>query len=73
MIGHDLDSARWRTSSFSGDQGSCVEIAPLPAGGLAVRDSKHRDGGAIRFTLSAAAAWLRGVSSDGFDARSQPT
>jgi hypothetical protein len=41
----DLTRAQWRTSSFSGDgqnDNSCVEVAFLPAGRVAVRDTKDR-------------------------------
>jgi hypothetical protein len=35
----------WRKSSHSGDTGGeCVEVAALPTGGIAVRDSKNPDG-----------------------------
>jgi hypothetical protein len=37
-------TVRWRKSSHSGDQGACVEVAALPAGGIGVRDSKNPDG-----------------------------
>jgi hypothetical protein len=36
---HELDTAPWRKSSFSGDQGVCVETAPLADGRIAVRSS----------------------------------
>ncbi|MGH3611698.1 MAG: DUF397 domain-containing protein [Pseudonocardia sp.] len=37
----DLTGARWRKSSFSGGNGeSCVEVAFLPGGLVAVRDTK---------------------------------
>jgi hypothetical protein len=44
----DLAQAPWRTSSHSRPQGEqCVEVAPLKKPtSVAVRDSKHRDGGA---------------------------
>lgn len=35
----------WRKSSFSGSGGNgdgCVEVAALPSGGVAVRDTKNR-------------------------------
>lgn len=36
-------SGRWFTSSFSGTSGnSCVEVAFLPDGAVAVRDTKDR-------------------------------
>jgi hypothetical protein len=51
----DLDHLEWRTSSFSGENGnSCVEVAPLPAGGVAVRDTKDR---ARAPHVHSAAAW----------------
>ena len=31
MKGHDLSRAAWRTSSYSGQSGSCVEVAVIPA------------------------------------------
>lgn len=37
----DLDALRWFKSSASSAAG-CVEIAHLPEGGVAVRDSKDR-------------------------------
>ncbi len=40
----------WQKSSYSGDQGNCVEVAALPDGGRAVRDSKDPDGPVLRFT-----------------------
>ncbi|MCY0932669.1 DUF397 domain-containing protein [Streptomyces sp. H34-S4] len=39
----ELGSAVWRTSTYSGDQGDCVEVAAL-GGSTAVRDSKRPDG-----------------------------
>ena len=39
MTGHDHSRPAWRTSSHSGQNGNCVEVADLsPA--IAVRDSK---------------------------------
>jgi Domain of unknown function (DUF397) len=38
----------WRTSSYSGSTGSCVETASGP-GVILVRDSTNRDDGSIAF------------------------
>lgn len=62
MSDADLSQVAWRTSSYSGANGSCVEVAPVPAASLghggseaapgliAVRDSKDRRGPALVFT-----------------------
>jgi hypothetical protein len=47
---------RWRKSSYSGNGGgNCVEIGQS-ADAVLVRDTKRRDGGELRFSLS---AWRR--------------
>jgi len=64
-----MQQARWRTSSFSSDQGGeCVEVADLPAdGGRAVRDSKNPTGPALTFTATEWAAFTAGVRAGEFD------
>lgn len=42
----------WRKSSFSGAQGSCVELGSS-ASGVLVRDTTDRDSGTLEFTASA--------------------
>jgi len=39
----------WKKSTYSGSQGNCVEVANMPGGGRAVRDSKNADGAVLRF------------------------
>ena len=69
---HDLDLSRlaWRTSSYSGANGSCVEVAPVADGArpgwaghglIAVRDSKDRGGPALVFTTSQWRAFAAGI------------
>jgi hypothetical protein len=57
----DLTSAVWRKSSASGAENDCVEIAELPGGGRAVRDSKNPGREPLRFTASEWAAFRTGV------------
>lgn len=54
-------------SSFSGQNGNCVEVAPLSDGGRAVRDSKNPDGGNHSFTRAEWSAFVAGVKSGEFD------
>jgi transcriptional regulator with XRE-family HTH domain len=57
----------WRKSSYSGENGDCVEIADLPGGGVAIRDSKDPDGPALIFKPSEWDAFVRGVKGGEFD------
>ena len=41
----DRSCTRFVTSSFSGPNGNCVQVARLADGSRVVRDSKDRDGG----------------------------
>jgi hypothetical protein len=62
-----MDELAWRISSFSGDQGSCVELAPTPDGRVAVRNSNDRGAGTVYFTRREMAAWLQGAKAGEFD------
>ncbi|WP_308257731.1 DUF397 domain-containing protein [Pseudonocardia lacus] len=65
-----IDSLDWRTSSFSPDNGnSCVEVAFLPDGGTALRDTKNRALPAHRYPADAWASFLAGVRTGEFTAR----
>ena len=65
--GDQPDDLRWRISSFSGDQGSCVELALAPDGRVAVRNSNHRDAGTVLFTRREMDAWVKGAKAGEFD------
>ncbi|MCA1707709.1 MAG: DUF397 domain-containing protein [Actinobacteria bacterium] len=52
MTAAEPDGFVWQTSSYSGTNGNCVEVAPTPNHVL-IRDSKDRHGPA----LAVPAAW----------------
>lgn len=58
------DGARWRTSTYSGTQENCVEVAPV-AGEVGVRDSKRRDGGQLVVPSGSWLTFARWVSQRG--------
>lgn len=68
----ELANATWRKSSFSNDQGQCVETAALSNGGIAVRNSNHPDAGAVVFTRAEMSAWINGCKAGEFDDLAQP-
>jgi hypothetical protein len=56
----------FRKSSWSGDDGACVEVGDL-GDGRAVRDSKNPRGPALRFSTAEWAAFTAGVQAGAFD------
>ncbi|MBP0460536.1 DUF397 domain-containing protein [Streptomyces montanisoli] len=61
LYAEDLSSAKWRKASASAGENDCVEVAELPHGARAVRDSKNTDREPLRFTASEWAAFQTGV------------
>jgi hypothetical protein len=58
---------RWRISSFSGNNGTCVELAGLADGRIAVRNSNRPEDGVVLFTRAEMDAWISGVKAGEFD------
>lgn len=71
MSGLDLSRLAWRKSSYSGANGSCVEVAPMGDASeqalVAVRDSKDRGGPALVFTAGQWRAFAAGIRDGSLD------
>lgn len=61
--GTDLSRALWRKSTYSGGNGSCVEIADVGSV-AAVRDSKDRNGPKLIFAAYEWRSFLDGIKAD---------
>ena len=67
MSAADL-SPTWRKAAASNASGgTCVELAPLPDGGVAMRDSKDKNGPVLRFTHSQWTAFVEDMATGEFD------
>ncbi len=63
MIAIDLSRAVWRTSSYSGQNGNCIQVtSPGPA--IAVRDSKNPDGPKLMISPGAWRKFARRVRAE---------
>jgi hypothetical protein len=62
-----LPMACWRKSRVSNPSGSCVELAELPGGVIAMRNSRHPSGPALIYTRAEVGAFLAAVQNGEFD------
>ena len=58
----------WTKSSWSNPDGNCVEVATLPGGDIAVRNSRDPQGPALVYTPAEIEAFVRGAKTGEFDA-----
>jgi hypothetical protein len=67
MPANELCDVTWRKSRHSNSQGTCVELAGLPGGDVAVRNSRHPDSPALIYTPAEIDAFIRGAKDGEFD------
>jgi hypothetical protein len=67
MAATDLTGITWKKSKHSNPNGACVELAHLPSGGIAVRNSRFPDGPALVYTRAEITAFLAGAKDGEFD------
>jgi Domain of unknown function (DUF397) len=63
----ELVGVTWQKSHHSNPSGSCVEMAQLPDGEVAVRNSRFPDGPALVYTKAEIVALILGVRDGDFD------
>ncbi len=62
-----IDGVEWKKSRRSNPGGNCVEVAALPGGGCAVRNSRHPEGPALIYTREEIEAFIGGAKDGEFD------
>jgi hypothetical protein len=62
-----LESVTWQKSRRSNSQGNCVELAKLPGGSVAVRNSRYPHGPALVYTFAEIEALILGAKDGDFD------
>jgi hypothetical protein len=67
MPAPELGEVGWHKSAHSNPNGSCVELAGLIDGLVAVRNSRDHGGPALIYTEAAISEFLHGVKEGQFD------
>jgi hypothetical protein len=67
MSASSLTDVTWEKSQYSNPNGECVEVAVLPDGEIAVRNSRYPSGPALVYTRAEIAAFLAGAKGGEFD------
>jgi hypothetical protein len=67
VLASQLPGVSWQKSRYSNPCGSCVEVAQLADGRIAVRNSRHPGGPALIYPRSEMAALIRGAKVGEFD------
>jgi hypothetical protein len=67
MTATALGPLSWLKSQHSNPSGNCVEVACLPTGEIAVRNSRHPAGPVLVYTQAEMAAFLQGAKDGEFD------
>ncbi|MCB5183044.1 DUF397 domain-containing protein [Streptomyces antimicrobicus] len=63
----EIPGAVWVKAQASVGAGECVEVAGLPEGEVAIRNSRHPEGPALIFTKAEMRAFLEGAKGYEFD------
>jgi NADH:ubiquinone oxidoreductase subunit len=63
----ELKDVQWRKSQASNPTGCCVEVAELPDGQIAMRNSREPSGPALIYTRAEIAAFVQGAKAGEFD------
>jgi hypothetical protein len=63
----ELGDVRWTKSQYSNSTGECVELAALPNGEFAMRNSRFPDGPVLVYTRGEITAFLAGAKDGEFD------